>query len=119
MIRRSAASICIFALIFNIAFLNAQEEDTDVDRPAEVEQVEENIEDISIQEEVDSLNTPVAEESLSVQVHKEVEPDTSSSAKEEVLPRKTFKGTGADVILAVGSILTWLFFMWLAANQRE
>ena len=120
MIRRSATSICIFTLIFNVAFLNAQEEESGLEEATEVNLIEEDGEIIGEQVEAESLNTSVAEEeSLSVQTVNVVEPDTASPVQEEALKKKTFQGTGKDVILAATSILGWLFFMWLTANQRD
>lgn len=119
MIRRSAAGVCILTLFFNITFLGAQKENIDVEEQAEVDLVEENIKDINNQVEAESLKTLAAEESLLVQDINDVDPDTVLLEQEEALPKKSFKGTAKDVVLAVTSIIGWLFFMWLTANQRE
>jgi hypothetical protein len=121
MIRRSAASFCIFTMFFNIAFLCAQDNgSSDIEKAADMESVDELSPAVEEQSDADSLKTAIVdEESLFVETQTVVEKDSLPATLEEELPQKQFKGTAKDVILAVTSILGWLFFMWLAANQRE
>lgn len=119
MIRRSVASICIFFLVFNIAFLFAQEEEeSDIEQPVDVKSVDDSLLNTQEQGEVDSLNTgAVDEESLSMEIPYVLQSEAVGT--EEELPKKKFIGSVKDVTLAVTSIAAWLFFMWLAANQRD
>lgn len=119
MIRRSVASICIFFLVFNIAVLFAQEEEeSDIEQPVDVKLVDDSPVNTQEQDEVDSLNAgAVDEESLSMEIPYVLQSEAVDT--EEELPKKKFIGSVKDVTLAVTSIVAWLFFMWLAANQRD
>jgi len=121
MIRRSAASFCILIMFFNISFLCAQDNgSSDLGKTADIESVDELSPVVEEQSDADSLSTAIVdEESLFVQTQSVVETDSLPVTLEEELPQKQFRGTAKDVTLAVASILGWLFFMWLAANQRE
>lgn len=120
MIRCSASSICIFALIFNFAFLIAQEEDIDVKTSVDIEMTEEISPPMDEHNGHDSLNTAVVEEeSLSVEIQNVAETDSVPVIENDEFPKKKFRGTAKDVVLAATSIVGWLFFMWLTANQRE
>lgn len=119
--RRSTAGICIFTMFLNIAFLCAQDSDEPViEKPEDIELIDEASAVLEEQPEPDSVNTGiVAEESLLVETQNVVEEDSLPVTLAEELPKKQFKGTSKDVILAFASIIGWLFFMWLTANQRE
>jgi hypothetical protein len=108
-------------MVFNIAFLCAQDNGVaDIEKDANTEVVGEQPLVIEEQREPDSLSqAAVDEESLFVETPSVVETDSLPVVPEEKLPQKQFKGTAKDVTLAAASILSWLFFMWLAANQRE
>jgi hypothetical protein len=119
MMKRFIAGACIYFLISNFAYLFAQGEV--VSDPMEpVDLVEETVPDTGRPSEPDTIKTLSAEQdSLPVPQISEAPMDTVLFSQEQELPKKGFKGTGKDVILAAVSIVGWLFFMWVTANTRE
>lgn len=68
--------------------------------------------------EIDSAETFQEADSLADTLMTTTEPDTSGIRKEEAFPEKSFIGTSKDIVIAGISVLTWLVFMWMAANSR-
>ncbi len=122
MYSKKLALISLLLLILHSSLILAQSSDVGYSEiPTEVQdQIIEQTkdEDDSIQDALaDSANVDLIKvESSGKKLEIVSESDTLDIKIEEPFPQKQFRGTHVDVLIATGTIVTWLFFMWVACN---